>query len=237
MTYSSALFDDMNEPLERAQERKYARLAEALDIQPGDRVLEIGCGWGGFAEFAASKFDCEIVGLTISTEQAQYARTRMAKAGLADQVDIRLQDYRDVDGLFDKIVSIEMFEAVGVAHWPIYFDTLRKRLKPGGRAAVQTITIEEARFDAYRRTPDFIQHYIFREARCRVPNGLKNAQHLKNYRFRTRASLVRLMPKPCADGTRHFWILAGASTARLRRALSPYVALLPLLFRGRIRYG
>lgn len=161
MTYSSALFDDMNEPLERAQERKYARLAEALDIQPGDRVLEIGCGWGGFAEFAASKFDCEIVGLTISTEQALYARTRMAKAGLADQVDIRLQDYRDVDGLFDKIVSIEMFEAVGVAHWPIYFDTLRKRLKPGGRAAVQTITIEEARFDAYRRTPDFIQHYIF----------------------------------------------------------------------------
>ncbi|MEC7655351.1 MAG: cyclopropane-fatty-acyl-phospholipid synthase family protein, partial [Pseudomonadota bacterium] len=138
-----------------------ARLAKALDIQPGDRVLEIGCGWGGFAEFAASKFDCEIVGLTISTEQAQYARTRMAKAGLADQVDIRLQDYRDVDGLFDRIVSIEMFEAVGVAHWPIYFDTLRKRLKPGGRAAVQTITIEVARFDAYRRTPDFIQHYIF----------------------------------------------------------------------------
>ena len=161
MTYSSALFEDLNEPLEIAQNRKYLRLAEILDIQPGDRVLEIGCGWGGFAEFAASKYECKIIGLTLSKEQAEYSRARMEKAGLAGQVDIRLQDYRDVDGNFDKIVSIEMFEAVGISHWPVYFETLQKRLKPGGRAAVQTITIEDERFDAYRQTPDFIQHYIF----------------------------------------------------------------------------
>ena len=158
--------DNRNEPLERAQERKYARLAEALDIQPGDRVLEIGCGWGGFAEFAASKFDCEIVGLTISTEQAQYARTRMAKAGLADQVDIRLQDYQGVDGLFIKIVSIEMFEAVGVAHWPIYFDTLQ-RLKPGGRAAVKPSRSKKRASTPIAARLTLSSTTFFREARCR----------------------------------------------------------------------
>ncbi len=162
MTYSSALFaDNFNEPLSVAQNRKYARLAEALDIAPGDRVLEIGCGWGGFAEFAASAYKCEIVCLTLSTEQAKFARRRMENAGLADRVDIRLQDYRDVDGMFDKIVSIEMFEAVGIENWPVYFGAMRERLKPGGKAAIQTITIEDERFDAYRRNPDFIQHYIF----------------------------------------------------------------------------
>lgn len=161
MTYSSALFDDLNEPLTVAQHRKYAHLAEALNIQPGDRVLEIGCGWGGFAEYAAATYGCEIIGLTLSTEQADYARARMERAGLADRVDIRLQDYRDIQGVFDKIVSIEMFEAVGVENWPVYFETLHQRLKPGGRAAVQTITIEDRRFASYRRTPDFIQHYIF----------------------------------------------------------------------------
>ena len=162
MTYSSALFaDDFNEPLSVAQKRKYARLAEALDISPGDRVLEIGCGWGGFAEFAASACPCEIVCLTLSTEQAEFARRRVKNAGIADRVDIRLQDYRDVDGVFDKIVSIEMFEAVGIDNWPVYFDAIRERLKPGGKAAIQTITIDGERFDSYRRNPDFIQHYIF----------------------------------------------------------------------------
>jgi len=161
MTYSSALFSDLNEPLATAQQRKYARLAEALALSAGDRVLEIGCGWGGFAEFAAAEHDCEIVCLTLSTEQAAYARERMEKAGLSDRVDIRLQDYRDVRGEFDKIVSIEMFEAVGIENWPVYFDTIRQRLKAGGKAAIQTITIEDERFDAYRRNPDFIQHYIF----------------------------------------------------------------------------
>ena len=161
MTYSSALFVNFKEPLAIAQRRKYARLAEELDIQPGDRLLEIGCGWGGFAEYAAAKHDCKIIGLTLSTEQATYARARIENAGLAGLVEIRLQDYRDVQGLFDKIVSIEMFEAVGVEHWPVYFNVLRQHLKPGGRAAIQTITIADEHFDTYRRTPDFIQHYIF----------------------------------------------------------------------------
>jgi cyclopropane-fatty-acyl-phospholipid synthase len=161
MTYSSALFGDLNEDLSVAQHRKYARLADALEIQSEDQVLEIGCGWGGFAEYAAREFGCKIIGLTLSAEQADYARTRVMNAGIADQVEIRLQDYRDVEGKFDKIVSIEMFEAVGAENWPVYFDVIRQRLTPGGRAAIQTITIEDDRFDAYRSTPDFIQHYIF----------------------------------------------------------------------------
>lgn len=161
MTYSSAVFESPDEPLDIAQRRKYRRLAEAIDLGPGDRVLEIGCGWGGFAEFAAGEIGCDIVCLTLSSEQAAFARQRIADAGLSDRVDIRLQDYRDVDGTFDKVVSIEMFEAVGEAYWPAYFDVLRARLKPGGKAALQVITIEDEAFHTYRRHPDFIQRYIF----------------------------------------------------------------------------
>jgi len=161
MTYSSALFDRPDEPLEAAQRRKYIRLAGMLELSSGDRVLEIGCGWGGFAEIAAAEFGCEVVCLTLSTEQAAYTRGRMAQAGLADRVEVRLQDYREVSGTFDKIASVEMFEAVGEAYWPRYMNILRARLKPGGRAALQVITIDDARFASYRREPDFIQRYIF----------------------------------------------------------------------------
>jgi len=161
MSYSAALFDNMDETHAQAQRRKYLRLAKALDLRPGDRVLEIGCGWGGFAEIAAAEFGCEVVGLTLSTEQAAFAKARMAHAGLADRVDIRVQDYRDVTGTFDKIVSIEMFEAVGMENWPTYFEVLDRRLKPGGRAALQVITIADGSFESYRQNPDFIQLYIF----------------------------------------------------------------------------
>ncbi|MDH3239633.1 MAG: cyclopropane-fatty-acyl-phospholipid synthase family protein [Alphaproteobacteria bacterium] len=161
MSYSSALFDAMDESHELAQRRKYLRLAEALDLRPGDRVLEIGCGWGGFAEIAAAEFGCEVVGLTLSVEQAAFARARMARAGLADRVDIRVEDYRDVTGHFDKIVSIEMFEAVGDENWATYFDVLDRRLEPGGRAALQVITIADENYENYRRNPEFIQLYIF----------------------------------------------------------------------------
>jgi cyclopropane-fatty-acyl-phospholipid synthase len=161
ISYSAALFDTMDEAHTPAQRRKYLRLAQALDLRPGDRVLEIGCGWGGFAEIAATEFGCEVVGLTLSVEQAAFAKARMARAGLADKVDIRVQDYRDVTGKFDKVVSIEMFEAVGEENWATYFDVLDRRLKPGGRAALQVITIADEGFESYRRNPDFIQLYIF----------------------------------------------------------------------------
>lgn len=161
MTYSAAIFAERDEPLLAAQRRKYRRLAAMLDLRPGDRVLEIGCGWGGFAEIAAREFGCDVLGLTLSEEQAQYARERMRHAGLDHKVDIRLQDYRDVEGQFDKIASIEMFEAVGEENWQTYFGVLDRCLKSGGRAALQSITIADSVFGTYRQKPDFIQCYIF----------------------------------------------------------------------------
>lgn len=161
MTYSSAIFEASGEAHETAQRRKYIRLAELLDIRPGDHVLEIGCGWGGFAEIAAAEFGCRVTGLTLSQEQASYARDRIARAGLEQSVDIRIQDYRDVEGQFDHIVSIEMFEAVGEENWPTYFQTLERTLKPGGKAALQVILIADRHFAAYRKKPEFIQRYIF----------------------------------------------------------------------------
>lgn len=161
MSYSSALFETPDESIAIAQRRKFLRLAQKLDLKPGDRVLEIGCGWGGFAELAAAEFDCTVVGLTLSQEQAKFARDRMQRAGLTGKVDIRIQDYRDVDGQFDKIVSVEMFEAVGEENWDTYFSVLDRGLKPGGLAALQSIMIANEKFVSYRRNPDFIQRYIF----------------------------------------------------------------------------
>jgi cyclopropane-fatty-acyl-phospholipid synthase len=161
MTYSSALFeDDLSRNLEQAQSAKYARILRELGAQPGDHILEIGCGWGGFAEHAA-RAGCRITGITVSEAQLDYARARIATAGLQDRVDLRLCDYRDLEGQFDHIASIEMFEAVGERYWPGYFAALRERLKPGGRAVVQTITIAAAKFERYRSGTDFIQQYIF----------------------------------------------------------------------------
>lgn len=161
MTYSSALFDEDHTELAAAQENKYRKLAQDLELRPHHNVLEIGCGWGGFAEFAARECGCHITCLTLSHEQLKYAQQRIEQAGLADRVEIRLQDYRDVDGKFDRIVSIEMFEAVGEEHWPVYFDQLRNRLTEEGRAGLQIITIENERFEQYRSGADFIQKYIF----------------------------------------------------------------------------
>lgn len=161
MTYSSAIFLGEEQSLASAQRAKYARIVEALDLGPDDHVLEIGCGWGGFAEYAAGETGCRVTGLTLSREQAEFARERLTQADLDDKVEIRLQDYRDCKGRFDKIVSIEMFEAVGEENWPTYFETLRELLKPGGRAMIQVITIADEHFTNYRRNADFIQTYIF----------------------------------------------------------------------------
>lgn len=161
MTYSSARFDASVADLESGQRAKYQALAEHLDLKPGDHVLEIGCGWGGFAEFAAREYGVRVTGITISEEQLAYAKARIERAGLSDRVDIRIQDYRDVEGQFDKVASIEMFEAVGERHWSTYFGKIADVLKPGGRAALQIITIKHDLFESYRKRADFIQRYVF----------------------------------------------------------------------------
>ena len=161
MTYSSALYETGANDLESAQAAKYRALARDTGIGPNDHVLEIGCGWGGFAEFAAREIGCKVTGLTISKEQFDFARERIARAGLADRVEFKLQDYRDEKGRYDRIASIEMFEAVGERFWPTYFRTIRERLQPGGAAGLQLITIADRYFEGYRRNVDFIQAYIF----------------------------------------------------------------------------
>lgn len=155
MTYSSAVFTAPGQSLAEAQAAKYARVAALAGLAPGQKVLEIGCGWGGMLEVAADQ-GCHPLGLTLSTEQKAWAEQR-----LGNRAEVRLQDYRDVEGTFDRIVSIEMIEAVGEAHWPTYFQTLADRLAAGGVAVLQAITIAEDRFAAYRRRADFIQRHIF----------------------------------------------------------------------------
>ncbi|MDJ0822328.1 MAG: cyclopropane-fatty-acyl-phospholipid synthase family protein [Paracoccaceae bacterium] len=161
MTYSSALFETGQESTENAQIAKYKSMVDEMGAQPGDHVLEIGCGWGGFAEYAAKERGLKVTGLTISQEQFNYAQERIAKAGLSDRVTFKLQDYRDETGQYDGIASIEMFEAVGEKYWPVYFNTLRERLKPGRNATLQIITVQHKRWHIYRKGVDFIQKYIF----------------------------------------------------------------------------
>lgn len=161
MTYSAALFAYEGQDLAAAQHNKYRALARSLQLQPGQRVLEIGCGWGGFAEFVAREYDVQVTALTISRAQHDAAVARIQAAGLQDRVTIKLQDYRDVVGQFDAIASIEMFEAVGEAFWPVYFAQLSALLKPQGRAGLQVITIDHEDFPRYRSRVDFIQKHIF----------------------------------------------------------------------------
>jgi cyclopropane-fatty-acyl-phospholipid synthase len=161
MSYSSGIYAPGCDSLEAAQETKNARVVELLGLGGARRVLEIGCGWGGLAEKLAAEHDCEVTGVTLSTEQLAYATERMRRAGVDDRVSLRLQDYRDVPGEFDRVVSIEMLEAVGEEHWPRYFAVLRDRLVAGGLAVLQVITIRDENFEQYRRGADFIQRYIF----------------------------------------------------------------------------
>ena len=160
MTYSSAVFDATGNSLEAAQRRKYEKVMEALELKKGDQILEIGSGWGGFAEEAAKR-KAIVKGITLSQEQLAYAQQRIAKAGLNKRASFHFEDYRDTTGSFNGIASIEMIEAVGEPHWPTYFRTLYDRLKPGGIAAIQGITISEANYETYRSGVDFIQRYIF----------------------------------------------------------------------------
>jgi cyclopropane-fatty-acyl-phospholipid synthase len=161
MTYSAAVFDHVGMTLEEAQETKYRRLAEKARIDADCHVLEVGCGWGGFAIFAARTYGCRVTGITLSQEQCELARERVRETGLDHLVDIRLVDYREMQGSFDRIVSIEMLEAVGHRFLGTYFEQLDRLLAPDGLVTIQVITIPEQRYDAYRRRPDFIQRYIF----------------------------------------------------------------------------
>ncbi|MCU0829628.1 MAG: cyclopropane-fatty-acyl-phospholipid synthase family protein [Tabrizicola sp.] len=173
MTYSSAIFQNPQESLEAAQTRKYASMVDQMGAQAGEHVLEIGCGWGGFAEYAAKERGLRVTGLTISQAQHDFAVERIAKAGLSDRVQIKLQDYRDERGSYDGIASIEMFEAVGERYWPVYFDSLRERLKPGRNATLQIITIADERWHLYRKGVDFIQKYIFPGGMLPAPSVLR----------------------------------------------------------------
>ena len=162
MTYSSALgVDECGGDLEQAQMAKYRRILRQLQVQPGQRVLEIGCGWGGFAELAIREAGIHLTGLTLSEQQLAYAQQRLKYAGIADSADLKICDYRDSHEQYDAIASIEMFEAVGEAYWDSYFACLARNLKPGGRACIQTIVIADELFERYRRGTDFIQQYIF----------------------------------------------------------------------------
>ncbi|MCU0853376.1 MAG: cyclopropane-fatty-acyl-phospholipid synthase family protein [Rhodobacteraceae bacterium] len=174
MTYSSALFRTGQESLERAQIQKYASMVDQMGAKPGDHVLEIGCGWGGFAEYAAKERGLRVTGLTISKEQRDFAVERMRRAGLSDRVEIKLQDYRDETGTYDGIASIEMFEAVGEKYWPVYFQTVRDRLKPGANATLQIITVEDRRWEVYKRGVDFIQKFIFPGGMLPCPRVLRD---------------------------------------------------------------
>jgi cyclopropane-fatty-acyl-phospholipid synthase len=176
MTYSAALYDGSTKDpdLFDAQQNKYRRLLDLLNPKSGEHILEIGCGWGGFAEFVGKHTDCKLTGLTISQEQYDFAVARIQKARLNDRVTIKLCDYRDCGGEYDHIASIEMFEAVGQDYWPHFFDAVNARLRNGGRAAMQVISIEERLFDIYQRGADYIQKYIF-------PGGvLPTLRHLRD---------------------------------------------------------
>lgn len=174
MTYSSAIYSNETNNLEQAQAEKYASLVRQTGIGPDHRVLEIGCGWGGFAEHVAKTVGAHVRALTISREQYDYARERIFKAGLTEKVEVVFQDYRDERGVFDRIASIEMFEAVGEKYWPTYFEQLSRCLKPGGRAGLQIITIQDKMFEDYRRGTDFIQRYIFPGGMLPPPERLRD---------------------------------------------------------------
>ena len=161
MTYSSAIFSKSTDDLETAQTNKYKKLAELVSVKDGDNILEIGCGWGGFSEFLGKEYDCNITAITISKEQYNFAKKRIKKAHLENKIDIRFCDYRNIDGKFDKVLSIEMFEAVGKEYWNNFFSKIRKVLNPDGKVGLQLITIDDKIYEVYKNNPDFIQKYIF----------------------------------------------------------------------------
>ena len=224
MTYSSAIYTEGANDLESAQRAKYRALATDIGITGKDHVLEIGCGWGGFAEFVAREIGARVTGLTISREQHDFAQKRIADAGLSDKVTIKLQDYRDETGTYDRIASIEMFEAVGEKYWPVFFSKVKQCLKAGGTAGMQIITINEAAYPIYRSRPDFIQRYVFPGGMLPTPRILQSlgaeqglrlarerifaqdyARTLAEWRDRFLSSWERIVPLGFDDRFRRLW--------------------------------
>jgi cyclopropane-fatty-acyl-phospholipid synthase len=205
MTYSSALFSAGANDLESAQTAKYRALARDACFRAGDHVLEIGCGWGGFAEFAAREIGCRVTGLTISREQHDFAKERIARAGLSDRIEIKLQDYRDETGKYDRIASIEMFEAVGEKYWPVFFGKVKECLKAGGMAGLQIITINEAAFELYRKRPDFIQRYVFPGGMLPTPAILKSLGAEQGLSFLRERVFPQDYARTLAEWRTRFW--------------------------------
>ena len=224
MTYSSARFAHAGQALADAQINKYRSLAERIGLKREHHVLEIGSGWGGFAEYAAGEIGCRVTGITLSKEQLAFARERMAAKGLSGRVEIRYQDYRDVSETYDRIASIEMFEAVGEKYWPTYFQKVRDCLKPGGVAGLQIITIGDKTFPSYRKGVDFIQRYIFPGGMLPSPKilkeqvaqagltwagnldfGLDYAETLKQWRQRFAAAWPEIQPLGFDERFRRMW--------------------------------
>jgi len=237
MTYSSALFESRDQSLASAQTSKYRALADMMDLKPGEHVLEIGCGWGGFAEYAARERGARITGLTISREQLDYASARIQRQGLGDRVDLRFQDYRDVAGTFDKVASIEMFEAVGEKYWPAYFGKIRDVLKPGGAAALQIITIEDEQFETYRRTVDFIQKYVFPGGMLPSMQALKSETTKAGLTWDSHFAFAKDYARTLAEWRRHFlaaWpdIESTEFDARFKRLWTFYLAYCEAGFKG-----
>lgn len=186
MTYSSAIFKNKDESLEDAQKNKYQRIIDTIKPKSSDHILEVGCGWGGFATMAALQTGCKVTCLTLSQEQYQYATDLVRKMGLDDQVKIKICDYRDETGTYDHIVSIEMIEAVGEEYWEQYFNMIESSLRPGGKAMLQSIYIVDELFDGYRKSTDFIQQYIFPGGMVLAPQvfekySVKNNLEIKDF--------------------------------------------------------
>ncbi|PPD44078.1 MAG: SAM-dependent methyltransferase [Methylocystis sp.] len=204
MFYSSGLYRTGEETLEQAQQNKVELVLDILDARKGESVLEIGCGWGGLAAAMARSGAGAITGLTLSKEQLSHARAVLETHGCGAQTDLRLEDYRDTDGKYDRIVSIEMIEAVGREYWPVYFSTLRDRLADGGHVVLQAITIEDVRFEKYLATPDFIQRYIFPGGALPCPRALAEESERAGLRLETLETFGESYARTLVEWRRRF---------------------------------
>jgi cyclopropane-fatty-acyl-phospholipid synthase len=237
MSYSSGLYTSGAETLEEAQDAKLDRIAALLEVGAGDSVLEIGCGWGGVLERLLTQHACRMTALTLSIEQKSYAQSRVERLGLAERADIRLQDYREVGGQFDRIVSIEMLEAVGERYWPVYFEKLRACLKPAGTCVLQVITIAEDRFAGYRSNPDFIQSYIFPGGMLPTKTAIRDAARAAGLSLAVEESFGQSYAQTLRSWHEQF--LANCETiaalglpARFRRMWRYYLSYCEAGFRG-----